>query len=85
MSAEFEDAVKQVRNLTSLTDSEKLAVYGLYKQAVVGDVNIPQPWSIQITERAKHDAWSKNQGMPKEEAEQKYIALAKELVAKYSA
>lgn len=45
-----------------------LVLYGLYKQATVGDVNISQPWKVQVEARAKYDAWEKNKGMKTDEA-----------------
>lgn len=39
-----------------------LKLYALYKQATVGDVNIAQPWAVQMEARAKHDAWSELKG-----------------------
>lgn len=40
MQAEFEKAAEDVKNLkTRPSDQELLDLYGLYKQAVVGDVN----------------------------------------------
>ncbi len=34
--------------------------------------------------RYKWDAWNKNKGMSKEEAQKKYIELVKSLLAKYN-
>ena len=39
-----------------------LVLYGLYKQATVGDVNTEQPWKVQVEARAKWDAWNANKG-----------------------
>ena len=35
---------------------------GLYKQATVGDNTTSQPWAVQMTERAKWDAWTSFKG-----------------------
>lgn len=37
---DFETAVVEVKKLTYCSDSDKLKLYGLYKQVTVGDVNI---------------------------------------------
>ncbi len=57
----------------SPTNEEKLLCYSYYKQATEGDVTGSQPWAIQVTARAKWDAWNKVKGMDKKEAMQKYI------------
>eukprot|EP00461_Guttulinopsis_vulgaris_P010231 UN10305 len=82
----FAAAAEKAKTLpATTTNEEKLKLYGLYKQATVGDINIDQPWAVQVEARAKWDAWAANKGMSKEEAEQKYIAVVDELVAKYGA
>lgn len=64
-------------------DDELLKLYGLYKQATVGDVNTDRPGIFALKDRYKWDAWKANEGLSKEEAEQKYIELVDELIAKY--
>lgn len=59
-----------------------LELYALYKQATVGDVNIAQPWAVQLEARAKWDAWNSKKGMSQETAKAKYIEYVNELVAK---
>lgn len=45
LQAEFEKIAEDVKKVkTKPTDQELLDLYGLYKQAVVGDVNIGRPW-----------------------------------------
>ena len=83
-SVEFTKAADEVKNLTQKpTDQELLDLYGYYKQAVVGDVNIERPGMFYLKEKAKWDSWNSNKGLPKEEAEQKYIKLVAELMSKY--
>ena len=45
-------------------DDEMLKLYGLYKQATVGDVNTERPgtFSMDFAGKAKWDAWSANKG-----------------------
>ena len=85
-SAEFLEAAKDVKEkLTSRpSDEELLELYGFYKQATVGDCNVAQPWFYDIKAKAKWNVWNKVKGMSKEEAEKKYIEIAKELIAKYA-
>jgi len=54
---------------------QKLKVYALYKQATIGDINISQPWAVQIEARAKWEAWNALKGKSKEAAMQEYIDI----------
>ncbi|KXJ28078.1 acyl-CoA-binding protein [Exaiptasia diaphana] len=84
MSAAFETAAAEVKNLNAKpTDEEMLEVYALYKQATVGDCNTARPGMIDFTGKAKWDAWDGKKGISKEDAEQKYIAKVEELKGKY--
>lgn len=45
----FEEAAAKAKTLPdSVTNEEKLSLYGLYKQATVGDVEGTQPWAVQV-------------------------------------
>ena len=57
------------------------ALQGLYKQATVGDNTTSQPWAVQMTERAKWDAWTANKGKSQDDAKKAYVALVEGLVA----
>jgi diazepam-binding inhibitor (GABA receptor modulating acyl-CoA-binding protein) len=61
-----------------------LEMYALFKQATVGDVNVPQPWMIDVVSFRKWGVWSSLQGMSKEQAMLKYINRAKELLSRHS-
>ena len=74
---------KSADRKVKMTDDELLQVYGLYKQATVGDNNTEKPSFIQLKEKAKWGAWNNNKGKAKEAAEQEYVALAKQLLIKY--
>lgn len=83
MSA-FEQAAQRVLRLAKpAANHEKLALYGLYKQATVGSVSGPQPWAVQIEARAKYDAWASRKHMNKDQAKEAYIVLVNELIKKY--
>uniref|UniRef100_A0AAR2J7P5 ACB domain-containing protein n=1 Tax=Pygocentrus nattereri TaxID=42514 RepID=A0AAR2J7P5_PYGNA len=79
--AQYADDVKKVK--TRPTDQELLDLYGLYKQAVVGDINIDKPGMTDLKGKAKWDAWNSRKGMSKDDAMTAYIALAKESINKY--
>ena len=61
---QFQQAAKDVANLkTRPSDEELLNVYGLYKQATVGDCDQPKPGMFQLKEKAKHEFWTQKKGM----------------------
>ncbi|KAJ5172999.1 acyl-coA-binding protein [Penicillium capsulatum] len=80
-SAEFDEAAEAVKGLSQASTDQKLALYGLFKQAKEGDCNTSRPGAFDFAGKAKWDAWDKNRGMSQEEAEKKYIELVKELLA----
>eukprot|EP01010_Urceolus_cornutus_P002429 NODE_3115_length_408_cov_174.013928_g2492_i0.p1 GENE.NODE_3115_length_408_cov_174.013928_g2492_i0~~NODE_3115_length_408_cov_174.013928_g2492_i0.p1 ORF type:complete len:122 (-),score=45.86 NODE_3115_length_408_cov_174.013928_g2492_i0:42-353(-) len=76
MAEEFRQCVYFIRNTkekSPSTDAEKLLVYGLYKQATIGDVNTSRPGMLDFTGKAKWDAWEKQKGKSKEEAMKAYV------------
>eukprot|EP00831_Metopus_contortus_P031222 TRINITY_DN254_c0_g1_i9.p3 TRINITY_DN254_c0_g1~~TRINITY_DN254_c0_g1_i9.p3 ORF type:complete len:112 (-),score=26.03 TRINITY_DN254_c0_g1_i9:27-362(-) len=81
IKAAFDKAAELVRahvkDIEKLKDEQRLEIYGLFKQATVGDVNTPEPGMFKMTEKAKWGAWKKNQGMSKEDAMTKYVEVAK--------
>ena len=77
---EFKQAVERSRSLpTNLTNDQLLALYGLFKQASVGDVTGKRPGMFDLKGRAKYDAWGKQKGKTQEEAREAYIALVDSL------
>lgn len=62
-------------NKNIVSDNIKLQFYGLYKQATIGNCNIPQPYFINVAERKKYDAWNNLINMSKETAMKKYCEL----------
>ncbi|KAK5862311.1 hypothetical protein PBY51_017721 [Eleginops maclovinus] len=82
--AEFEKLAEDVKKVkTRPTDEELLELYGLYKQATVGDVNTERPGMLDFKGKAKWDAWNSRKEMSKDDAMSAYIALAKEVISKY--
>jgi len=63
---------------------ESVTLYGLYKQATVGDNNTPRPWMIQIEASQKWYAWDKYRGMTPQEAKRLYVLTALDVVSKLS-
>lgn len=84
-SPEFEKAAADVRNLKQRPENEELLeLYGLFKQATVGDCNTDRPGMFDMKGRAKWDKWNGRKGMSKQDAEAKYIETAQAVVGKYS-
>ena len=82
--SEFEQAAQNVKNLTQRpTNEELLELYGLYKQATVGDCDTSRPGMLDPKGRAKWDKWNGNKDMSKADAEKKYVEIANSLIAKY--
>ena len=85
--SDFDAKVAFVKKWTyggsKVTNAEKLACYGLYKQVTVGDNTTPQPWAVQMEARAKWDAWASRKGMSKPDAIAAYIAEVDSQHAKY--
>jgi len=80
----FDAAVLAVVNLaTSPSNDEKLKIYGLYKQATVGDVNIPAPGFFDFAGGAKWKGWNEMKGKSQEQAKTEYTELVVALIAKY--
>jgi diazepam-binding inhibitor (GABA receptor modulator, acyl-CoA-binding protein) len=88
LQEQFDFAVEQVRALPSNgngpSNSEKLTMYGLYKQATVGDCNTAQPWAVQLEAHAKWTAWNSNKDMTRQSAKTSYCNEFLTLNDKYS-
>uniref|UniRef100_A0A8D0CCT8 Acyl-CoA binding domain containing 7 n=1 Tax=Salvator merianae TaxID=96440 RepID=A0A8D0CCT8_SALMN len=84
LEAEFNSVAENVRKLkTKPTDDEMKELYGLYKQATVGDINIECPGMVDVKGKAKWEAWNLKKGMSKEDAMRAYIAKGNEMIQKY--
>ncbi|XP_072943748.1 acyl-CoA-binding protein-like [Epargyreus clarus] len=83
LDEQFQKVSDSVRNWkTKPADSENLALYSLYKQATIGDVNIAEPSGL--VESAKFKAWTGRKGISKDDAKKQYIDLAEQLQSKYA-
>jgi diazepam-binding inhibitor (GABA receptor modulating acyl-CoA-binding protein) len=83
-SKEFLTAAEAVKQLTQTPTTEELQIlYGTYKQATVGDVNIEKPGFLNFKEAKKWEAWNQNKGLSQYDAEVKYILYVNELIQKY--
>ena len=72
----FEAAVANSKNLSERPDNATLLkIYGLYKQATIGDVVDKKPGFSDMVGRAKWDAWNGLKGTDSDAAQQQYIDL----------
>ena len=84
LEAEFKEACAKVEKLPKKpSDDELLQIYGLFKQATVGDVNTGRPGMLDFKGKSKWDSWEKNKGKSKEDAMREYINKANVLAETY--
>ncbi|XP_013907668.1 PREDICTED: acyl-CoA-binding domain-containing protein 7 [Thamnophis sirtalis] len=84
LQTDFEAAATNVTKLKSKpTDDELKELYGLYKQATVGDVNTECPGMLDLKGRAKWEAWNLKKGTSKDDAMKAYISKTNEMIQKY--
>ena len=76
-----EAAAYAISELSCTTNSEKLHIYALFKQAEKGDCpsKARRPNVFQMRERAKFDAWSELRGKTSIDAMKEYIELVDRL------
>ncbi|MFX0117382.1 MAG: acyl-CoA-binding protein [Candidatus Hodarchaeota archaeon] len=79
VKSKFEDALERVKKLPSQPPKTLLELYGLYKQALEGDIEGKRPGRLDFKARAKYDAWESRKGLSKEEAMNSYAELVNEL------
>ncbi|EGV66667.1 acyl-CoA-binding protein (ACBP)/diazepam binding inhibitor (DBI)/endozepine (EP) [Yamadazyma tenuis] len=85
VSALFEEKAAAVKDLPKRpNDDELLKLYGLFKQATVGDNNTSKPGFLDLKGKYKWEAWNELKGTTQDDAESQYIDLADELIGKYS-
>jgi len=78
---QFQNAQHRLQTLPESPGNDiKLRLYGLFKQATSGKVDVKRPGMTNFVGRAKWDAWNALGDMTQEEAKQKYVALVDELV-----
>lgn len=77
---DFESAVTRSKELSERPSNEDLLqMYGLYKQATIGDNEETRPGGFDFKAVAKYEAWLRQNGKTKEEAKKEYIALVDRL------
>jgi diazepam-binding inhibitor (GABA receptor modulating acyl-CoA-binding protein) len=81
LKEQFEAAVEKAKGLPNQSNETLLDMYGLYKQATVGDVEGERPSGFDFRGAAKYAAWEKRRGMSSDQAMQAYIDLIDRLAA----
>ncbi len=76
-----QDRVKRLSKRPS--NAELLDLYGLFKQAIEGDVRGSRPGLLDPKGRAKFDAWTARKGTATADAKARYVALVDALVRKH--
>jgi len=82
LSKEFNIFTEKVKELDSVGDADKLFLYGLFKQATLGDCKIDEPGWFDFVGKAKWKAWKENEGLSVERAMKNYIKKVNELMNK---
>ncbi len=81
-SQQFKLAAEAVQQLSTKPNSDNLGkLYGLYKQATVGDNNTAKPGMMEFKETLKWNNWNKYKGYSKYQAEVEYIKLVNQLIS----
>ncbi|HEY0825069.1 MAG TPA: acyl-CoA-binding protein [Ramlibacter sp.] len=80
LNADFEAAVANSKKLSQRPDNATLLkIYGLYKQATIGDNTEKKPGFGDMIGRAKWDAWNGFKGTASDDAKRQYIELIQSL------
>lgn len=82
LSEHFQRATHMVHLLpTKPSDEDLLQLYGLYKQAIVGNCNTEKPTALfDIKGKRKWEAWKSNFNLSSEEAKKQYILKVQSLI-----
>lgn len=76
----FQAAAQESKQLTQISNTEKLILYSLYKQSMEGDAPKQSPgFTAGIVEKAKYSAWNRVRGMTATQAMVHYIEAVQQL------
>lgn len=88
----FLQALSTVKTLTQLSQTtsvpkpplaDRVSLYGLYKQATDGDINVPEPPVSEHSRHTKHMAWKANSGLSSDEAKLRYVECLIRMLDRY--
>ncbi len=81
-SPQFLQAAEAVSQLSTKPDTNTLSqLYGLYKQATVGNNNTNKPGVLDVKGTIKWSSWNNYKGYSKYQAEVEYIKLVNKLIS----
>jgi acyl-CoA-binding protein len=81
----FKASAEVILTVKKVTDSEKLKLYGLYKQSTCGACTAKEPSELfSPVDHAKWSAWKKVGNLDKHSAMDQYSDLVKKLMDKYN-
>eukprot|EP01134_Creolimax_fragrantissima_P005819 CFRG5819T1 len=75
----FDVATKCVSKLKGVSTENQLRLYALYKQATIGDCNLPKPLGWDFSGAAKWSAWCECRGVDQAEAKTAYVDIVNQL------
>lgn len=83
LQEQFDTAAGNVKKLKSLpSDADLLELYAYFKQATVGDSDPSKaPGFLDLKGKAKFEAWSKQKGLSKDDAQKAYVGKVEKLIA----
>jgi diazepam-binding inhibitor (GABA receptor modulator, acyl-CoA-binding protein) len=80
LNEKFNSASEKIHTLSQKPANDVLLkLYGLYKQATEGDVDVARPGGFDFKAIAKYDSWAKLKGTSLEDAKQAYVDLVESL------
>lgn len=78
---QFDKAAENAKVLkTTPADNDLLDLYGLYKQALVGDCNTDKPGFLDFKGKSKWEAWNARKGVSSDEAKELYVTKVNNLI-----
>jgi len=84
LKEDFDAAAERIKSVPGPDNDEMLELYGLFKQATVGDNDTPKPGLLDLRGKKKWEAWNSRKGMSAEAAMTAYIEVVERLIAKYA-
>ncbi len=82
--SKVEEAAERLKSLTERPSNEEfLNLYGLFKQATLGDNKTSKPGMFDMKGQFKWKAWKDKSGISQDDAANAYVALVDELLGKY--
>lgn len=84
LEEDFTQAAADIKPVVGVPTDTMLELYGLYKQATLGDNDTGKPGILDPKGRKKWEAWNSKKGMSKEDAMKAYIELVKAMLEKYA-